>query len=132
MYVGMENLENEIKAFKSGNYIESIKLLNPLAEEENAEAQCILGNIYHMGLGVNIDGPKAVHWYQQSARQGYAIASNNLAGIYFMGECGVAEDYEEALEWCQLGQKQGFEDSKYIENFIKAKLNSDDIDHIED
>jgi TPR repeat protein len=127
----MENLENGIEAFKNGNYIESIKLLKPLAERGNAEAQCILGNIYHMGLGVNIDDPKAVQWYQQSARQGYAIASNNLAGIYFMGECGVAEDYEEALKWSQLSQKQGFEDSKYIENLIKAKLNSSDSNHLE-
>jgi TPR repeat protein len=125
-------LEDGIEAFKRGSYIESIELLNPLAEQGNAEAQCILGNIYHMGLGVNVDGSRAVQWYQQSAQQGYAIASNNLAGIYFMGECGVAEDYEEALKWSKLSQKQGFEDSKYIENLINARLNSGDSDHIED
>jgi TPR repeat protein len=122
--MNMEILDKGIKVFKSGDYIESIKLLMPLAEQGSAEAQCILGNIYQMGLGVNIDGPKAIKWYQQSAQQGYAIASNNLAGIYFMGECGVVEDYEEALKWCQLSQTQGFEDSKYLETYIKKKLGS--------
>jgi TPR repeat protein len=119
-----ETLVNGIEAFKNRSYIESLKLLTPLAEQGNAEAQCILGNIYHMGLGVNVDGPKAIKWYQQSAQQGYPIASHSLAGIYLMGACGVAEDYEEALKWSQLSQKQGFEDSKYIETYINEKLNS--------
>jgi TPR repeat protein len=125
-------LENGIEAFKCGNYIESIELLHPLAEQGNAEAQCILGNIYHMGLGVNVDETKAVEWYQLSAQNGYAIASNNLAGIYLVGQCDVAEDYEEALKWCQLSKRQGFEDSKYVEIYIKEKLNSSNSDHLED
>ncbi|MGB8699716.1 MAG: tetratricopeptide repeat protein [Thermosynechococcaceae cyanobacterium] len=119
----MEILENGIEAFKSGNYTQAIRLLEPLAEQENAEAQCILGSIYHLGLGVEIDGDKAVKLYQKSAHNGHAIASNNLAGIYFMGECGITKSYKAALEWCQLSQKQGFEDSKYLEAYIKEKLN---------
>jgi TPR repeat protein len=112
------SLECGIEAFNTGNHIETLRLLEPLAEEGNSEAQCIIGNIYHLGLGVKIDGVKAVEWYTLSAHQGNAIASNNLAGIYFMGDCGIPNNYEEALRWCYLSQEQGFKDSQYLEAYI--------------
>ena len=56
-------------------------LLTPFAEQGNSEAQCILGNIYHLGLGVEVDIDKAIKWYIESAKQGYPIAENNLNTI---------------------------------------------------
>ncbi|MGI0479462.1 tetratricopeptide repeat protein [Geminocystis sp. CENA526] len=84
----MSNLEKGLLAFEEKNYQETLILLKPLAEEGNPEAQCILGNIYHLGLGVNPNTQKAVKWYKKSAKQGYLIAKNNLKTIYLMEEIG--------------------------------------------
>ena len=104
----MTTLEKGIDAFGSENYVEALHLLKPLAEQGNAEAQCIIANIYHLGLGVDKNGSEAIKWYTRSSEQGYAVASNNLAGIYLMGDCGVAANPKEAHKWHQLSQEQGF------------------------
>jgi TPR repeat protein len=117
-----ESLTSGIDAFKSKNYLEALRILEPLAFGGNAEAQCIMGSIYHLGLGVEINGAEAVKWYSLSSSQGNAIASNNLAGIYFMGDCDVTQNYEEALRLCRLSQQQGFEDSKSLETYILEKF----------
>jgi TPR repeat protein len=82
----MSILEKGLLAFEEKKYKETLILLKPLAEEGNPEAQCILGNIYHLGLGVNHNIKEAIKWYQKSAKQGYLIAENNLKTIYLMEE----------------------------------------------
>lgn len=57
-----------------------------MAEDGHSEAQCILGNIYHLALGVNSNIQEAIKWYQKSAKQGYSIAKNNLNTIYLIEE----------------------------------------------
>jgi uncharacterized protein len=116
-----ESLESGIEAFKSKNYPAALRILEPLATEGNDEAQCIMASIYHLGLGVKINITEAVKWYLLSANQGNAIASNNLAGIYFIGDCDITQNYEEALKWCRISQKQGFEDSKSLEIYILSQ-----------
>ncbi|WP_066343276.1 sel1 repeat family protein [Geminocystis sp. NIES-3708] len=61
-----------------------ISILKPLAEEGNQELQCILSNIYHLGLGVNHNIQQAIKWCQKSPKQGYLIAENNLKTIYLI------------------------------------------------
>jgi TPR repeat protein len=80
----MSNLEKGLQAFTNQNYNETLALLKPLADQGNAEAQCIIGNLYHLGLGVEQDIKQAIKWYQESAQQGYIIAFNNLETIYLM------------------------------------------------
>ncbi|MBD2394192.1 sel1 repeat family protein [Cyanobacterium aponinum FACHB-4101] len=64
----MLNLEKVLPAFEEKNYQETLALLKPLAEEGNPEAQCILGNIYHLILGVNHNTQEAIKWYKISAK----------------------------------------------------------------
>ena len=42
------------------------------AQAGDAKAQYLLGSRYRVGKGVNQDLAQAVHWYRQSAEQGYA------------------------------------------------------------
>ncbi len=104
----MDTLQNGIDFFQSGNYAIALQLLQPLADRDRAEAQCIIASMYHLGLGVDKNGPEAVKWYVKSARQGYPVAANNLAGIYAIGDCGVRIDREEAAKWRKLSEEQGF------------------------
>ena len=99
----MSDINQGIDAFKSSNYPKALKLLQPLAEQGNAEAQCIIGNMYHLGLGLERSIAEAIIWYTKSADQGYGVASNNLAGIY-----REKNDLEAAKKWYWLAEQQGF------------------------
>jgi TPR repeat protein len=104
----MSNLEKGLAAFNSQDYTEAFSLLKPLAEQGNAEAQCVIASMYHLGLGVKMSIKEAIQWYIKSADRGYSVASNNLAGIYLCGAEGVAVDLTEAEKWFQKAREQGF------------------------
>ena len=97
-----------LEAFHLGEYIRAFQILNPIAERGNAEAQCIIGNIYHLGLGVEQNLTKAIHWYQKSSDRGYGVASINLAGILTVGGNGIIKDLDLAIKLYQKALQQGF------------------------
>ena len=99
----MSDINQGINAFELLDYPKACELLKPLAEQGNAEAQCIIGNMYHLGLGLERSIAEAINWYTKSADQGYGVASNNLAGIY-----REKNDLEAAKKWYQLAEQQGF------------------------
>lgn len=71
-----------IAEFRAQNYTKALPLLMRSAQAGDAEAQCMLGNIYQLGLGeVAINEAAAMQWYYRAANQGYSIATNNLAGM---------------------------------------------------
>ena len=46
----MNELQNCLDLFRSGNYTTALKLLKPLAQQGNPEAQCVVANMYHLGI----------------------------------------------------------------------------------
>ena len=89
-----------------------LKLVPPLAERGDAEAQALLGKMYEEGVGVKQDNVKAVKWYRQAAEQGNAKAQSMLGAAYLFGE-GVQVNKSLAKEWlgkaCDNGEKMGCE-----------------------
>jgi TPR repeat protein len=63
----------------------------------------MIGTLYQMGLGVEADNSKAVFWYEHSAKQGYSVANNNLAGIL-----ALDGQHEESERLYALSREQGF------------------------
>ncbi|MBW4663916.1 MAG: sel1 repeat family protein [Chroococcus sp. CMT-3BRIN-NPC107] len=104
----MSNLTAGLAAFEAKNYHHAFKLLKPIAERGDAEAQCVVANIYHLGLGLERNVLEAVNWYKKSAAQGYGVASNNLGTILTIGEPGLSVDRIEAERWYQKARKQDF------------------------
>ena len=104
----MSNLSAGLAAFEAKKYAEAFKLLKPLAEQGDAEAQCIIGNMYDLGLGIESNVLEAVKWYKKSASQGYGVASNNLGTIYYSGKEGIVRNRAKASEWYQKARQQGF------------------------
>ena len=93
-----------VQEFRDQDYAEALPLLMDSAEAGDAEAQCLLGNIYQLGLGgVAIDERQAIRWYHRSAKQGYSVATNNLGGMVWP----LSSDAASALY--QLARQQGFE-----------------------
>ena len=89
-----------------------LKLVPPLAEQGDANAQALLGKMYEEGVGVKQDNVKAVKWYRRAAEQGNAEAQSMLGVGYLFGE-GVQVNKSLAKEWlgkaCNKGEQNGCE-----------------------
>ena len=71
-----------VEEFQAQNYDQALPLLTKSAERGFAEAQCLLGNIYQLGLcHTDVDANSALQWYYRAAKQGYSSATQNLAGM---------------------------------------------------
>lgn len=92
-----------IQEFRNQDYAEALPLLTASAQKGDAEAQCLLGNVYQLGLGdTTIDEVEAMRWYYRSANQGYSVATNNLAGMVWP----ISREAASALY--QLARQQDF------------------------
>jgi hypothetical protein len=69
-----DQLEDAKAAIKNEEFEKAYELLLPLAEENNAEAQTLLGTLYVNGLGVEKDATKGLSWIMKAATQGYEAA----------------------------------------------------------
>ena len=49
-----------------------------------AEDQFELGFLYDCGVSVKSNPTIAARWYRKAARQGHAMAQNNLANLYLL------------------------------------------------
>jgi TPR repeat protein len=66
--------EDAIAARARGDFATELRLLRPLAERGNADAQSDLGDLYFLGVGVTRDYREAAKWYRLSAEGGNADA----------------------------------------------------------
>ena len=62
--------------------------------------------MYSSGHGVAQDHLQAVYWYKKSAKQGWAVAQNNLGKKYRDG-VGVGRNLSEAIRWFKKAADQG-------------------------
>jgi TPR repeat protein len=100
-------LEDGMNAWFSGDHPKALRLLRPLADEGNAEAQTILGHIYSDGKwGVPRDYVAALSWFRKAADQGAASAQGELALMYLRGH-GVPKDTVAAIRWARKATKYG-------------------------
>jgi TPR repeat protein len=110
----MSNLAIGLDLFNQGNYVQAFAALLPIAEAGDAEAQCLIANLYQVGWGVDRNIVLAIKWYEKSANQGYGVASNNLSEIFFAGENGSIETGK-AMSWRGVAIEQGFKHSREME-----------------
>jgi len=80
------------------------------AEQGDAQAQNILGVLYHSGTGVTQDYKEAVKWYRLAAEQGHASAQYKLGLMYLQGK-GVVQDYVMAHMYWNLAAVSGNKDA---------------------
>lgn len=90
--------------YQAQRYADALPQLKRLAEMGHAEAQSMVGSIYHLGFGqIEIDEEAAIDWYERASAQGHGLASNNLACIRIIQGDTVA-----ATRLYQLARDQGF------------------------
>jgi len=73
-----DDLQDGRDAYERKDYKTAHKLLLPLAEQGDADAQFNLGLMYQKGQGVPQDNKEAVKWLRLSAEQRNERAQDNL------------------------------------------------------
>jgi hypothetical protein len=81
------------------------------AEQGDAEAQNVVGELLWYGRGVEKDDIQAVSWFRLAAEQGLADAQNNL-GILYENGMGISKDIQRAMTWYKKAAEQGHEDAR--------------------
>jgi len=95
-------------AFESGDYVTAKRLMHPLAEQGQANAQYYIGMMYAIGKGGRQDYVVALKWFRKAAEQGLAQAQNSLGSMYYNGY-GVPHDPVKAHKWLNLAAGGGNE-----------------------
>jgi hypothetical protein len=108
-------IEDGETALKSHDYQTALKILQPLADQGNANAQVILGRLYEHYQGRTVydeddTGPwniiESRKWFLKAALQGNAEAEAALGKFYYH-QLGVRRDYTEAAKWFRKAADQG-------------------------
>ena len=111
------SLEDGLAAEKRGNWKAAFLLLEPLAEQGNADAQTQIGFMFETGRGhrdappdtFNVtSGILATQWYSKAALQGNAQAQVGV-GRSYKHCCGPNPGaYAEAMKWFRKAADQGY------------------------
>jgi hypothetical protein len=99
---------DSVTAFIAGNYETAFKIAQPLADQGDARAQDLLGEMYEDGAGVAQDYGEALKWYRLSARQGNSWAHVDLGKMYSNG-IGTPQDIVRAYMWFDVGSTSSTE-----------------------
>ncbi|MBI1732643.1 MAG: SEL1-like repeat protein [Gammaproteobacteria bacterium] len=107
-----QDYETARAAYLKGHYGQALKIIRPLAEDGNSEAQKLLGVMYDYGHGVKADPVQALQWYIKSAEQGDPAVQYQVGAKYFRGE-GVTQDQVQAAKWWELAANGGQVDAQF-------------------
>ena len=91
-------VEDGKDAYLRGDYRIAVKILRPLVDEGNADAQDILAIMYYVGQGVPQNRAEAIRLYRLAAEQGNSHAQDAL-GFAYQDGVGVQRDVNEAAKW---------------------------------
>ena len=82
------------RLYVKGQYREAADWYRKAAEQGDADAQCMLGNMYRDGVGVDSDWDLAVKWYCLAVAQDHAEARQALfsRGVYDDNAADVDDD----------------------------------------
>jgi TPR repeat protein len=87
--------------------VEQFEKCKSQASAGDAEAQRELGDLYHLGIGVQRDDSIAFSWYLRSAEKGNMQAHWEVGMCYYYAS-GVAKDYLKAAESYRKAAELGF------------------------
>ncbi len=115
-----------LSAFNEGDYSAALSAWEPLAALNDPRAEAGLGFMYHRGLGVPVDGAKAVLFLQKAAEQGQPEGQLMLGTLYYYGR-GVPQSYIHAFAWCEMAQDSGQSDAFLCRDAAIQSLSDEDL-----
>ena len=105
-------LDDALAAYDAEDYSKALKLLKPLAEQGEAQAQIKLGWMYLQSKGVSEDFKEAFKWFHKAAERGHADGQMALRGMYNEGQ-GVEKNFVEGYKWGCLSANQYWNDGNW-------------------
>jgi TPR repeat protein len=113
---GADELTEGIAAVRKKDYYNAVRLLMPLAQAGNAQAQLQMGDLHYHGHGVKESDVEALRWYERAARQGLSQAQFQAGNMYAYG-LGIAPsdldvDRKAALYYFEAA-RQGHREAQY-------------------
>jgi uncharacterized protein len=84
----------------------ALKLLEPLIQQNDPQAQYLLGSMLEDGKGMPVDTKKANALFDLAAMQGNVDALIRKGGRYYRGD-GVAQDFSKAFETYEEAANRG-------------------------
>jgi hypothetical protein len=128
---GSAGYNQAMEAYYKDDFVTAARLLQPLAERGNINAQRELGRMYAKGEGVPKDEAEAKRLFKLATEQEDALKSYNtgdfakamqifrplaekgqtlaeyILGLMYTNAQGVSENYSEGLKWLQKAGEQG-------------------------
>lgn len=99
-------IEAARQAIERGDGVRAMRLLRPLAEDNQPEACYWLGRLYFYDVpGVRRNYREAARWFRQAAEAGHPDAQYKLGGMYYAGR-GVPSSVARAAYWWQKAARQ--------------------------
>ena len=111
-----DELADGIAALRKKDYFNAVRLLMPLAQNGNAQAQLAMGDLYYHGHGVKESDEEALRWYERAAAQGLAQAQYQAGNMYAYGLGVAAADLEadrKAALFYFEAARQGHREAQY-------------------
>ena len=109
-------------AYRRGDHATALKILKPLADAGNADAEYDVGTMYSDGHGVPRDPRQAEAWWKKAAEQGHADAQFSLGFLllYGSGEGSDAVNADPAagLPWLEKAAAQGHASADYFLGYL--------------
>ena len=97
------------------------------AEQGDAWAQRLLGDMHYLGRGVpRRDYVEAVRWYRLPAEQGDVNNQYNLGYMYYNGE-GVPQDNVLAHMWFNLAASKGVAGAAQLRDDVASRMTRNQI-----
>ncbi|RUR32752.1 sel1 repeat family protein [Vreelandella andesensis] len=101
-----QSFNKGLDAYESGDYATALEHFEPLAEQENANAEYHLGMMYIGGKGIPRSSSEGIRWTRRAAEQGHADAQSRMGLAYLVG-MGVILNLQEGFTWYQQAAEQG-------------------------
>lgn len=129
--LGMDLIQSAWQHSEPLAMIEAVDWIRKAAEQEQVDAQLMLGALYEKGRGLIQDYQRAYDWYMRAARQGNALAMERLGLIFARGR-GVEQDLEQAYVWLNLAAARGDHDAEGERNKIHSLLSAAELTHAQE
>ncbi len=100
------------EAYLKGDFAQARAIWQHLAESGDGQSMNNLGVLYDLGLGVEPDEGRALHWFAQSAAAGHPSGMSNYGRMLEQGR-GIEADPHEAARWFDLAARQGQPEAQY-------------------
>ncbi len=109
-------LQDAVAAIHRKDYPTAVRLLQPLAEAGDAQAQNRLATLYYHGHGVRESDALALQWFERAARQGLAEAQFALGNMHAYGLARLPDNQDAqrvAAQWYFEAARQGHAEAAY-------------------